>query len=183
MINGGGAFFICNTTVVGDTDDTTDYAFRCESGSGNKNTKLINNVFASEKSAGFGININNNTPDITSMGGNIYQRIKYGDNNDKSATIFSPFGSDVILESPLSGTVTDDMWVYTLPASKIQFTTAQEVIDAAKSFKPSIGRETAFAELGMQFYNWVGDAGFKVDYSGNARNEEKFMPGSYDSKL
>lgn len=183
VINGGGAFLICNSTVVGDTDDTTDYAFRCESASGNKNSKLINNVFASEKSAGFGVNINHNSPDVTSMGGNIYQRIKYGDNNDKSATIFPLYGSDIIVESPLAGSLNGDLWVYTLPAAKTQFVTAQDVIDAVKSFKPTMGKETAFGELGVQFYNWVGEAGFKVDYSGNARNEDKFMPGSYDSKL
>ena len=120
---------------------------------------------------------------MTTIGGKIYQRIKYGDNNDKSATIFPLYGSDIIVESPLAGALNGDLWVYTLPAAKTQFVTAQDVIDAVKSFKPTMGKETAFGELGVQFYNWVGEAGFKVDYSGNARNEDKFMPGSYDSKL
>ena len=179
VVNGGGAFLVVNTTILGDSDDRSDYVFRCESNTG-KSTRFINNVFMSEKSSSYGLNVNQNTPDITSMGGNIYQGVKYGDNGDRSATIFTPATTDVV--RTVIGTIEGGCWLYDASAAGMSnYVTAANVIDTVKSFAPTMS--ASFANLGLTFLEWVGEEGFKVDYRGQARNPEKFQPGSYDANL
>ncbi len=179
VINGGGAFFIANTTVIGDSADKSDYIFRCESNQG-KGSKLINNVFMTEKSTSAAINVNHKSLDLTSMGGNIYQGIKYGDNGDMSTSIFTPAATDVM--RTLTGSLNGGCWIYDVAAAGMSnYVTAANVIDAVKAFAPTVS--SSFANLGMTFLDWVGEDGFKVDYRKQARNPEKFQPGSYDSNL
>ena len=178
VINGGGAFLICNTTVVLDSGDKTDYAFRCESGSG-KCTRLINNVFMTEKTGGYGINVNHNTPDITTFGGNIFQGIRYGDNNDKSTSIFTPAATDAV--KSVSGSLEGECWVYNPSGVMTNYVTAANLIEAVKGFAPTVSQN--FVNLGQTFFEWVTEPGFKVDYRGQARNIDKLQPGSYDSNI
>lgn len=181
-LNGGGSFFISNSTVVGDSEDKSDYAFRCES-SGESDTKMVNNVFANEKADGFGININNNNPDVTSIGWNVYQGVKYGDNNDRNTSIFTPALSDLIYNGVLPGRLEGYCWKF--DASVLNMTayaTVQNVIDALKTFKP-VKSGYQYNNLGEEFLAWVGEAGFMVDCRGESRNPEKLQPGSYDAKL
>lgn len=179
VINGGGAFLIVNTTVLGDSQDRSDYIFRCESGQG-KASKLANNVFMTEKSSSAAINVNHTKLDLTSMGGNIYQGIRYGDNGDLSTSIFTPAATDVI--RTLTGRVEGNCWLYDVASAGMSnYVTASNVIDAVKAFTPTMS--ASFANLGFTFLDWVGEEGFKVDYRKQPRNPEKFQPGSYDSNL
>ena len=178
VINGGGAFLIVNTTVVLDASDKANYAFRCESNNG-KGSRLINNVFMTEKPSGAGMNVNHNSPDLTSFGGNIFQSIQYGDNSDKNASIFTPAATDVL--KSVSGTLTDECWVYSPSGVMSNYVTYNNLADAVKGFNPTIS--ASYSGLGNTFFEWVTEQGFKVDYRGNARNVNKLQPGSYDSNL
>lgn len=178
VVNGGGAFFICNTTIVLDSNDRTDYTLRVESKAG-KCTRFVNNVFTTEKSTGYGININVDAPDVTSFGGNIYQAIRYGDNNNKATTIYTPAATDAI--KPVSGTFDGECWMYNPAGIMTNYVTLATLLDAVKGFNPTMSQ--SYTALGMKFYEWVTEAGFKVDYRGQARNVEKLQPGSYDSNL
>ena len=178
VVNGGGAFLIVNSTIVLDASDKGDYAFRCESKSG-KCSRLANNVIMTEKSGGYGINVNADAPDLTSFGGNIYQGIKYGDNNNKSNTIYTPAATDV--QRTLTGSLQGESWVYDPSGVVTTHLTLDTVLEAVKGFKPTM--TNSFANLGQTFFEWVTEAGFKVDYRGNERNVNKLQPGSYDSNL
>lgn len=178
VVNGGGAFLICNSTIVLDASDRSDYAVRLESNSG-KCTRLVNNVIVSEKSSAYGVNINHKTPDITSCGGNIYQAIRYGDNGDLSPSVFTPAATDVL--KSVSGSVQEECWVYNPASVMSNYISYATLIDAVKGFQPTV--YTGFANLGQVFLEWVTESGFKVDYRGQERNLEKLQPGSYDSNL
>ncbi|MBR5563971.1 MAG: right-handed parallel beta-helix repeat-containing protein [Bacteroidales bacterium] len=178
VVNGGGAFFISNSTIVLDSNDRTDFALRVESKAG-KCTRFVNNVFMTEKSTGYGININVDAPDVTSFGGNIYQAIRYGDNNNKATTIYTPAATDAI--KPVSGTFDGECWMYNPAGIMTNYVTLATLLDAVKGFNPTMS--SSYTNLGVKFYEWVTEAGFKVDYRGQARNVEKLQPGSYDSNL
>lgn len=182
-LNGGAAFFISNSTIVGDSNDESDYAFRCESNNGS-DSKWINSVFANEKSNGFGININHNSPDIASMGWNVYQGIKYGDNDNRNPTIFTPASSDVLYTGgALAGSLSGDAWVYDVDVLNMSvYANVRNIIDAAMAFKPNKSGY-AMPNLGEEFIDWIGEGGFAVDCRGESRNPDKLQPGSYDAKL
>ena len=61
------------------------------------------------------------------------------------------------------------------------YATLSDVLNAVKGFNPTMSQN--YTSLGITFYEWVTEAGFKVDYRGQARNLEKLQPGSYDSNL
>lgn len=178
VVNGGGAFFISNSTIVLDSNDKSDYTVRVESKSG-KCTRFVNNVFTTEKSTGYGLNVNVDTPDVTSFGGNIYQGIKYGDNNNKSTSIYTPAAKDVVAN--VSGSLSGEYWIYNPSGIMTNYATLSDVLNAVKGFNPTMSQN--YTSLGIKFYEWVTEAGFKVDYRGQARNLEKLQPGSYDSNL
>lgn len=178
VINGGGAFLIANSTIVLDASDKSNYAFRCESNTG-KCSRLVNNVIMTEKSSGCGLNVNNKSLDLTSFGGNICQGIQYGDNGDLSTTIYVPAATDV--QRTLTGSLQGDSWVYDPSGVVTHYLTVDNVLEAVKGFKPTV--YSGFANLGQTFFEWVTEAGFKVDGRGSQRNVGKIQPGSYDSNL
>jgi hypothetical protein len=61
------------------------------------------------------------------------------------------------------------------------YVTLATLLDAVRGFNPTMS--SSYTNLGVKFYEWVTEAGFKVDYRGQARNVEKLQPGSYDSNL
>jgi len=181
VVNGNGSVLVVNSTILSSGDPDTDVAVRYE-GEKNAGSVIVNSVIGSERSSGFGFEVNNDNKSVTSAGGNVFHNIRYGDNNNLSNTVFSTIGTDKIV-SALNGSIQDDCYVFDPEELGIaEFSSVQAITDAVKSFDPKRSNFT-YAALGLEFYTWVGDTGFMVDQRGQARNIEKMMPGAYDSNL
>lgn len=170
-LNGGGAFLLTNTTLVGNSTDSYG-AFRCETAVGG-DTKFVNCVFVSENSSAPSFILNGSNREANTRGYNLYQRL--------SGFTMGVF--DTQLSGNLSGIVSSDgayTWSVAEVGSIKSYASRQSVIDIAKSFNPAT---SPIASLGETFAAWVGDDGFGVDMRGSARNPQKMQPGAYDALL
>lgn len=175
-INGGGAFLLVNSTLF-QTETDTYGAFRCESISG-ADTRFVNNVFTSRRADGVGINYSGDDRDITSAGFNLFQRIRGKDIHR---------ADDVLWPAVLEGTLENGCWIW--DATQVgsnadeQYATLDGVLDAVKSFNPTITSAAEAANLGSLFYQWVGEAGFSEDQRGRPRNPQCLQKGAFDAYL
>ena len=175
-INGGGAFFMSNSSFF-QTETDTYGAFRCESKTG-ADTHFINNIFTSRRSDGTGFNYSGDDRDITSSGYNLFQRVRGKDIRR---------ADDVLWPDPLSGTFQNGCWQW--DASQVGsnadevYAKLPDVVAAVKAFSPTISGNPSLANLGYQFYEWVGENGFIEDQRGRPRNPNMMQKGSYDSYL
>lgn len=175
-INGGGAFLLVNSSLF-QTDEDTFGAFRCESSSG-ASTRFVNSLFSSMRADGVGFNYSGDDRDITSAGFNIFQRVR-GKEIHRA--------DDVLWPDVLSGYLENGCWIW--DASQVGsnadevYATQTDVLNAVKSFNPTISSESAFVNLGVRFHDWVGESGFSEDQRGRPRNPLKMQKGSYDAYL
>lgn len=175
-INGGGSFFMSNSTFF-QTEADTYGAFRCESIDG-ADSHIINNVFSSRRDDGTGFNYSGDNRDITSSGFNLFQRVKGKDIRRSD---------DVLWPSPLGGTLSAGCWQW--DASQVGsnadelYAKLSDVLAAVKAFNPTISSDPALVNLGYRFYEWVGENGFAEDQRGRPRNPSKMQKGSYDEYL
>lgn len=175
-INGGGSFFMSNSTFF-QTEADTYGAFRCESIDG-ADSHIINNVFSSRRDDGTGFNYSGDNRDITSAGFNLFQRVKGKDIRRSD---------DVLWPTPLAGTLAAGCWQW--DASQVGsnvdeiYAKLSDVLSAVKAFNPTISADPALANLGYSFYEWVGENGFSEDQRGRPRNPSMMQKGSYDEYL
>ena len=175
-INGGGAFLLVNSSLFQTAEDTYG-AFRCESAAG-ASTRFVNTLFSSMKADGVGFNYSGDNRDITSGGFNLFQRVR-GKEIHRA--------DDVLWPDVLSGSLENGCWIW--DASQVGnnadevYATQTDVLNAVKSFNPTISSESAFVNLGVRFHDWVGESGFSEDQRGRPRNPLKMQKGSYDSYL
>lgn len=175
-INGGGSFFMCNSTFF-QTDTDSYGAFRCESIAG-ADSRIINNVFSSRRDDGTGFNYSGDDRDITSAGFNLFQRVKGKDIRRSD---------DVLWPAVLVGTLSSGCWQWDDSqvggnADEV-YATLTDVLVAVKAFSPTISSDPALVNLGYSFYSWVGENGFSEDQRGRPRNPLKMQKGSYDEYL
>lgn len=175
-INGGGSFFMSNSTFFQAENDTYG-AFRCESIDG-ADSRIINNVFSSRRDDGTGFNYSGDNRDITSAGFNLFQRVKGKDIRR---------ADDVLWPVPLAGTLASGCWQW--DASQVGsnadeiYAKLSDVLAEVKAFSPTISSDAALTNLGYSFYEWVGENGFAEDQRGRPRNPSMMQKGAYDGYL
>lgn len=182
-LNGGGAFFLSNNTIIENSapNGTSNAAFRCESKT-DRGSVLINNVLFNENPEGYGL-ILNSSGTYKSRGSNVVKSISLGSGcTDPSA------GEDLLVEKVkqmvLTGKVEDNCFVWDIAqvqADLKSYVTEDEVYTAAVEFDPSA--YCSIAVLGRAYATWVTPASFSKDGRGKDRGEDGFQPGSYDPNL
>ena len=182
-LNGGGAFFLSNNTIIDNSapNGTSNAAFRCESKT-DRGSILINNVLFNENLEGYGLILNSNGT-YKSRGSNVVKSISLGNGcTDPSA------GEDFLVESVkqmvLTGKVEDNCFVWDI--AQVQdnlksYVMEDDVYNAAVEFDPSA--YCSIAVLGRAYATWVTPASFSKDGRGEDRGEDGFQPGSYDPNL
>lgn len=177
-LNGGGAFFIANCTVIDDMEPngTNNAAFRCESKT-EASTTLINNIFSSSKDGGYGL-ILNSKGILTSKGFNVFKNIYLGD-----GSVDPSIATDLKKNMVLTGQADDETacWIWDfnqIADSFSEFAVLDDIYDAAMVFDPSTYCEISV--LGRSYATWVTPDAFSVDGRGVERNENGFIPGSYE---
>ena len=178
-LNGGGAFFLSNNTIMDESsvDGVNNAAFRCES-KADRNSIMLNNVFGNVNADGAGIILNSSGGVIVSRGYNFIKSVILG-NNCVDPAVAEDVKKDVVL----TGTVEDNCWKWELSqiAADIKgYIGADDIYDAAISFDPSL--YCGISVLGRSYANWVTPNAFGMDGRGEARGED-FQPGSYDPNL
>ena len=179
-LNGGGAFFISNSTIIDDSapNGTNDAAFRCESKQ-DRNSTIINNVFMNMNSEGYGLIMNSSNAALMSRGYNVIKSVKIADGlSDPTA------GEDLVKDIVLTGKIEDNCWTWDIAQVEAElkgYANADDIYDAATAFDPST--YCGIAVLGRAYANWVTPAAFAMDGRGEMRGEDSFQPGSYDPNL
>lgn len=183
-LNGGGAFFLSNNTVIDNSapNGTSNAAFRCESKT-DRGTILVNNVLSNANAEGVGL-VMNSSATFRSRGCNVIKSLVLG-----SGCTDPTVAEDYLIEKDkaafvLEGKVEDNCFVWDIAqvqAGLKSYVTTDEVYDAAVSFDPSA--YCSIAVLGRSFATWVTPAAFSVDGRGKDRGEDGFQPGSYDPNL
>lgn len=178
-LNGGGAFFIANTTVVDSSNPngSSNAAFRCESKAAADAT-VINSVFTSTVSNGYGLIMNSNAI-MKSKGYNVFKTL-----NVVSGSTNPVVKADAVIDATLTGSDMGNCWSWDISqvADKLEsYAIADEIYDAAVAFNPV--EYSSISVLGRTFASWVTPVSFSVDGRGEARGEDGFQPGAYDPNL
>lgn len=180
-LNGGGAFFLANCTILDDAEPSgsNNAAFRCES-KANCGTMLINNVLGSTNAAGYGLILNAGGT-LLSKGYNLIKSAYLAD-GCSDPTLTSDLKKDVVL----AGSLDEDAfcWEWDFDQIKddfLEFAVTDDVYDAAVLFDPS--GYCSIAVLGRAFATWATPNAFAVDCRGEIRGDDGFQPGAYDPNL
>ena len=178
-LNGGGAFFIANSTVIDSSapDGTNNAAFRCESKL-DRNSTMINSVFSNTETTGIGILMNSGGV-IVSRGFNLIKSVYLG-NDCIDPSVADDLKKDIIL----TGSLSEDCWQWDIAQVEEDlkgYATADEVYDAAVNFNPA--SYCTISVLGRAYATWVTPNAFAVDARGELRGDDGFQPGSYDPNL
>lgn len=179
-LNGGGAFFLANTTIIDGSaaNGTNNGAFRCESKQECKTT-IINSVFSNSDNSGHGICLNGSSSTLISRGFNVLKSV------NKSDGVTDPtVKEDLVKDIVLAGELKDNCWVWDIAQVEADlkgYAVADEIYDAAVAFDPSAYCEISV--LGRAFATWVSPTSFAIDGRGSSRGDDGLQPGSYDPNL
>ena len=179
-LNGGGAFFIANSTIIDDSalSGTTNAAFRCESKK-DAGTTIINSVFGNANAGGCGIVVNSNGATLISKGYNFVKSVSLGE-----GCVDPTVGDDIKKDIVLAGTLDEGVWqwdIEQIAEDMKEYATEDDVYDAALNFNPAL--YSNISVLGRAYATWVTALAFSVDGRGEDRGEDGFQPGSYDPNL
>lgn len=179
-LNGGGAFFLSNNTIIDNSapDGTNNAAFRCESKT-DRGTTLINNVFSNADASGYGILMNSGAT-AKSMGFNVIKSIYLGSNSPTDPHV----ASDLIKDIVLTGSLADNVWKWDLAQIQADikgYCNGDDVYNAVVAFDPSAYCQ--ISGMGRAFLTWATAIDFYKDGRGEARGDDAFQPGSYDPNL
>ena len=178
-LNGGGAFFLSNSTVIDDSapDGTNNAAFRCESKQ-DRNSTMINCIFSNTTSDGYGI-LMNASGTIVSRGYNLIKSVSLG-SGCTDPTVASDLKKDVVLD----GSLAEGCWQWDIAQVEEDlkgYAIADEVYDAAVGFNPA--NYCGISVLGRAYATWVTPNSFAMDARGVVRGDDGFQPGAYDPNL
>jgi len=169
QVNGGGSFFISNSTIIG-TDTDTHGCLRLETSVGDQAFFINNLLFSTGTGNTFTKNVQNS--EIISKGFNIYEK----ESNGSYGTMV--ILSDKKITSKPVGTYKDNLFVCDPGQFSLTSTCGiDDVIAAIDQYNP---QNTTLSNLGTEFKDWVGVEGFGVDQRGYLRGEDSFQPGAYD---
>ena len=177
-LNGGGAFFIANSTIIDDSNPNgaNNAAFRCESKEEAKTT-LINNVLSSSKDGGYGI-ILNAKGIINSKGYNVIKSVYLG-SGSVDPCISTDLKNNTIIEGQADESSRCWIWDFNqISSSFLEFAVLDDIYDRAVDFDPSAYCEISL--VGRSFATWVTPNAFSVDGRGVERDSDGFIPGSYE---
>lgn len=178
-LNGGGGFFIANSTVIDDSEPngTNNAAFRCESKS-EADATIINSILLNSKSSGQGLILNNKAV-LKSKGYNVFQTMNIVAGSTEPTT-----KQDLKVTTPLKGKDRGDCWEWDFSQIATdfgEFAIGDDIYDAAVAFNPV--SYCSISVLGRAYANWVTPVSFSVDGRGVPRGEDGFQPGAYDVNL
>lgn len=182
-LNGGGAFFLSNNTIIDNTspDGTNNAAFRCESKS-DRGTTMINNVFSNADASGYGLLMNSNSAVAKSVGYNVFKSIYIGSGSPAPAD--PHVASDLIKNVVLAGSLEGNVWkwdIAQIEADMPGYCNGDDVYNAVVAFDPS--SYCKISGMGRAFVSWATAIDFYKDGRGEARGDDAFQPGSYDPNL
>ncbi|MCR5003570.1 MAG: hypothetical protein K5984_04290 [Bacteroidales bacterium] len=178
-LNGGGAFFISNCTVIDDSDanGSNNAAFRCESKT-EAQSMIVNSIFTTTSSDGKGIIVNNNSV-LTSKGYNVIKSVYLG-----SGAVDPCISTDLKKDANLIGSADAEQkcwkWDFNQISSNFtEFATSDDIYDAAMAFDPSA--YCSVSVVGRNYATWVTPDAFGEDCRGEKRDSDGFVPGAYES--
>lgn len=178
-LNGGGAFFLSNNTIIDNSapNGTNNAAFRCESKT-DRNTTLINNLIMNENASGYGL-LMNASGTLVSRGFNLIKNVSLGDGCTDPTV-----GEDTVKDIVLIGEMAENCWQWDI--SQVEedlkgYAIADEVYDAAVGFNPA--NYCGISVLGRAYATWVTPNSFAMDARGEVRGDDGFQPGAYDPNL
>ena len=182
-LNGGGAFFLSNCTILEDSfpdeEETNNAAFRCES-TAYAQTTIINCILGNTHPDGYGMVINSGGV-VKSKGHNFVKEIKLGDNCEDPC-ISSDLKKNIVLEGETDLKTYCWKWSFDqLSPYFAQKALADDVYETALNFNPS--SYCAISVLGRSFAIWVTPNSFAIDCRGELRGDDGFQPGAYDTNL
>ncbi|MBR4775165.1 MAG: hypothetical protein IK008_03615 [Bacteroidales bacterium] len=179
-LNGGGAFFLSNNTIIDNSapDGANNAAFRCES-KADRGTLLINNVLSNADAGGYGIIMNNGAA-AKSSGYNVIKSVYLGSNNPIDPRVSADLVKDVVLTGAIDGTVWK--WdVAQIAADMPGYANGDDVYNCVVTFDPS--GYCKISGVGRAFVSWATAIDFYKDGRGEDRGDDAFQPGSYDPNL
>ena len=180
-LNGGGAFFVANSTLIDDCspDGTTNAAFRCES-KAESGSVIINSVFTTTSADGYGILLNSNGGTLLSKGYNVIKSVFLG----HSSNVDPATGNDTKKDIVLAGEFSEGVFQWNIDQLGDDLkglAVEDDVYSAAVAFNPVAYCEISV--LGRAYATWVTPLAFTVDARGEDRGEDGYQPGAYDPNL
>lgn len=179
-LNGGGAFYLSNNTIIDNTapDGTNNAAFRCES-KDNRKSRMINNVFSNADASGYGLLMNSGATAI-SDGFNVFKSIYLGSSSPTDPHV----GTDLVKDVVLTGALDGNVWKWDLSQIEADlkgYANGDDVYNSAVKFDPS--SYCGISGMGRAFISWASAIELYVDGRGEQRGDDAFQPGSYDPNL